>query len=231
MNQACHLKFLAQYTLMKLLKLFEVTLECNTIWIEEFKFEVLEYILRPDLQRRLRFNWYSPTTYVDMREAVLNHFGASYRPRPPTPTHSTSTFQLFSTTPTSFSTQSTSHASDSLPTIITQACTESASTNKSGRRNIPSTNSEDPIRTASDERVFDVSRLHPPGYSPTTTQADGQHNAPTETNALIGGGCTTTGPAVCDGHLETIRGEGAASVSWLPAAWSSTPPDNRCFFK
>ncbi|KAH6920893.1 hypothetical protein HPB50_028117 [Hyalomma asiaticum] len=39
------------------------------------------------------------------------------------------------------------------------------------------------------------------------------------------------GPAVCDGHLETTRGDGDASVSWLPAAWSSTPPVNRCFFK
>ncbi|KAH6944110.1 hypothetical protein HPB50_001926 [Hyalomma asiaticum] len=88
---------------------FEAALECNSIWLEEFKFEVLQHILPPDLQSHLRFNWCSPTPYVDMREAVLNYFGATYRSRPPKPTPSAPSFQLFSTTPTSCSTQSTSH--------------------------------------------------------------------------------------------------------------------------
>ncbi|KAH6924661.1 hypothetical protein HPB50_021802 [Hyalomma asiaticum] len=171
---------------------FEAALECNSIWIEEFKFEVLQHILPPDLQSHLRFNWCSPTRYVDMREAVLNYFGATYRSRPPTPTPSAPSFQLFSTTPTSCSTQSTSHDSDSRPATMSQACAESASTNLSESRNIPSINSDDAVRTASEERVSDVP-LEPPGYSPTTTQAEDQHDAPTETPALIGGGCTTTG--------------------------------------
>ncbi|KAH6920141.1 hypothetical protein HPB50_028871 [Hyalomma asiaticum] len=37
------------------------------------------------------------------------------------------------------------------------------------------------------------------------------------------------GPAVCDGHLDATGVNSATSVSWLPAAWSSTPPANRCF--
>ncbi|KAH6945057.1 hypothetical protein HPB50_006978 [Hyalomma asiaticum] len=103
---------------------FEAALECNSIWIEEFKFEVLQCILPPGLQCRLRFNWCSPTPYVDMQEAVLNYLGAPYRPQSPTPTHSASSFQLFFTTPMSCSTQSTSHASDPPPATISQACRE-----------------------------------------------------------------------------------------------------------
>ncbi|KAH6921206.1 hypothetical protein HPB50_027803 [Hyalomma asiaticum] len=76
---------------------------------------------------------------------------------------------------------------------------QSASTNLSRSRNIPSTNSEDAIRTASEEHVSHVPRLEPPRYSPTITRADDQHEAPTETSALIGGGCTTTG-APSDSH-------------------------------
>lgn len=76
---------------------------------------------------------------------------------------------------------------------------QSASTNLSRLRNIPSTNSEDAIRTASEEHVSDVPRLEPPRYSPTITRADKQHEAPTEMSALIGGGCTTTG-APSDSH-------------------------------
>ncbi|KAH6939385.1 hypothetical protein HPB50_017745 [Hyalomma asiaticum] len=71
---------------------FEAALEYNSIWIKELTFEVLLHILPPDLQHRLRFNWCSRTPYVDMREAVLNYFRAPYHPRPPTPTHSTSSF-------------------------------------------------------------------------------------------------------------------------------------------
>ncbi|KAH6922575.1 hypothetical protein HPB50_016632 [Hyalomma asiaticum] len=93
---------------------FDAALECNSIWIEELNFEVLKHILPPDLQCHQRFKWWSPSPYVDMRKAVLNYFGAPYFPRPPTPTHSTSGFQLFST-PTSCSRQSTSHDTDSPP--------------------------------------------------------------------------------------------------------------------
>ncbi|KAH6943147.1 hypothetical protein HPB50_016155 [Hyalomma asiaticum] len=89
--------------------------------------------------------------------------------------------------------------SDSPPAPISQACTESANINLSGSYDIPSTNSKNVIRKASEERVCDVPQLEPPGHSTATTQADDQHNAAIETFALNGAACMTTG-APSDSH-------------------------------
>ncbi|KAH8008736.1 hypothetical protein HPB51_003383 [Rhipicephalus microplus] len=54
----------------------------NNIWLHEFMFEVLEYVLPPDFKRHLTYFSWSPRSYDDLQGAMLHFYGNRHHPCP-----------------------------------------------------------------------------------------------------------------------------------------------------
>ncbi|KAH7957158.1 hypothetical protein HPB52_015684 [Rhipicephalus sanguineus] len=59
---------------------FEAALELNSIWLEEIMFEVLQYVLPPDLKRRLTYFSTGPRPYDELSDAILQFYGVKRWP-------------------------------------------------------------------------------------------------------------------------------------------------------